>query len=88
MNLPAPLPVAKEQLVIVEIGDDGYADTKLVHLPARRQHDTGWGPSFAGFEFPPATWPSACRQLASGSVYAHAGMLASAHICLACEAAA
>jgi hypothetical protein len=89
MSLPAPLPIPPEELVIVEVGEDGYAVTELVHLPAARIVATGaGGPTFDRYDFPPSTWPSACRELKSGFVYVRAGMLTDAPICHACEEAA
>lgn len=60
----------------------GVADQTVVHLPAR----AAGGFTFARYTFPPATWPSACRRVASGSVYVHAGLLADVPVCRACEA--
>lgn len=89
MSLPSPLPLAPEELIVVQIGEDGYAITDLVHRPAARIVATGpGGQHFNRYEFPPARWPSACRELKSGFVYARAGMLTGAPICPACEEAA
>jgi hypothetical protein len=80
----APLPIEPEQLVIVDI-TDGIANTSLVHLPAVRCQKGGF--RFDAYDFPPATWPSACGT-GSGSVYVRAGLLEHAEICGDCLAAA
>ena len=79
------LPADPEELVIVEIGEDGYADTTLVHIPLERIAKGGF--RFDSFDFPPATWPPTCGLIGSGSVYVRAGMLEDARICPDCEAA-
>jgi hypothetical protein len=71
-----------EQHVIVEIVDE-VADTSLVHLPLAQ---TG-GFRFDRYDFPPATWSSACGRVRSGSVYVRGGMLEGAPVCPDCEAA-
>lgn len=81
--LPADL-VEPEQLVVVHITDE-VADTREVHLPAATANKDGRGWRFTDYDFPPAYWPSACRKVRSGSVYARAGMLTDAPVCLACE---
>lgn len=87
-ELPAPLPIEPEEYVVVEIVN-GRVRAGLVHLPARRAVAAGrGGPLFSRYEFPPATWPSACRQVVAGAVYVRAGVLEDAPICPDCEAAA
>jgi hypothetical protein len=84
VEFPAPLPVEREELIVVEIRH-GVARTELVHLPARRALAEGrGGPTFDRFDFPPDPWPSACRKVPAGSIYVRSGMLAGAPICPAC----
>lgn len=87
VDLPAPLPIKREELIVVEIVD-GIAQTDVVHLPARRALAAGrGGPTFDRFDFPPDPWPSACREVPAGAVYVRAGVLASAPICPGCAEA-
>lgn len=81
----ASLPV--EELIVVEI-INGIADTSLVHRPARNSGPGRGGSRFDQFDFAPSRWPSACRRLASGSVYARAGEFADAPVCPECLAVA
>lgn len=82
-DLPG-LPFEREEYIVVEIRH-GVARTDIVHLPARRVLESGrGGPTFDRFEFPPASWPSACRELSSGWIYVRAGLLAGAPVCAAC----
>lgn len=86
-DLLAPLPVDPEELVVVEIRDD-VACTEVVHLPARRAVASGrGGPMFDRYDFPPASWPSACRAVPDGAIYVRAGLLADALVCAACREA-
>lgn len=85
---PVELPFEREEYVVVEIVD-GRIRAGFVHLPARRAVAAGrGGPLFSRYDFPPSTWPSACRQVESGAVYVRAGVLENAPICPDCEAAA
>jgi len=72
-----------ERLIIVDI-TDGQANTRLVHLPAERTNRGGF--RFDSFDFPPATWPTACGN-GSGAVYVHTGPFEDALICRECRLA-
>ncbi len=77
-----------DRLVVVPI-IDGYADTRVVHLPAYERGCGGHGQiviRFCDLKWAPRTWPSLCGVVEAGAVYNHGGLLEAIPICGACLA--
>lgn len=87
-TLPAPLPLAPADFLIILAIQDGMADTTIGHLPALVTGRPGAGGNrlrWDVFDEPPSRWTSVCG--VDGWVYNRGGTLGDIEICAGCEVA-
>jgi hypothetical protein len=82
--LPEDLLIVRDEPIILELDDEGMADTHVAHLPMEKRGTWRFDTLDGAY---PSSWQSACGAV-FGPVYNRGGCLEDIEICGACEAAA